>query len=177
MPQNHDKPIVGVIMGSDSDFEIMKEAGQMLGGFSIPSEGLIISAHRTPERTFEYAQTAARRGLKVIIAGAGGAAALPGVIASITVLPVIGVPILSKTLSGIDSLYSMVQMPSGVPVATVAINGAKNAALLAARILALSDPTLLKKLLEYQQKLKSQTIKASSKLDEALYQESLKRLL
>src|SRR3989344_5145879 len=132
------KPLVGIIMGSDSDLPTMQEAAKILEEFEIPYELTIVSAHRTPLRMFDYAKTALSRGLKVIIAGAGGAAHLPGMTAAITPLPVIGVPIKGKTLDGVDSLLSIMQMPPGIPVATVAINGAKNAGLLALKILALS---------------------------------------
>jgi len=132
------KPLVGIIMGSSSDWETMRHTAEMLKALSVPFEARVISAHRTPDLLFEYASTAAARGLEVLIAGAGGAAALPGAAAAKTLLPVIGVPIQSKALQGLDSLLSMVQMPAGIPVATVAIGepGAKNAALLAAAILA-----------------------------------------
>jgi 5-(carboxyamino)imidazole ribonucleotide mutase len=133
---------VGIIMGSDSDLPIMIQAKQILDSLNVNSEMTIVSAHRTPKRLYEYAQTAKDRGLKVIIAGAGGAAHLPGMVASLTSLPVIGVPIQTKTLNGLDSLYSIVQMPPGIPVATMAIGGAKNAGLFAARILSLLDQTL-----------------------------------
>lgn len=133
-------PIVGIIMGSDSDLPIMQAAAEALATFNIPFELTIVSAHRTPERMFEYAKTARKRGLKVIIAGAGGAAHLPGMVASITSLPVIGVPIKSSnSIDGWDSVLSILQMPTGVPVATVALNGAKNAGLLAAQIIGSSD--------------------------------------
>jgi len=141
-------------MGSASDASIMEAARQILREFDVPCEFTIVSAHRTPERLYTYAQKAAVRGLKVIIAGAGGAAHLPGMIASITTLPVIGVPIQSsQSLSGIDSLLSIVQMPRGIPVATVAINNATNAALLAIRILSLNDSALQERLQAYQQRL------------------------
>ncbi|MCG8053422.1 MAG: 5-(carboxyamino)imidazole ribonucleotide mutase, partial [Candidatus Thiodiazotropha endolucinida] len=133
------KPIVGIIMGSDSDLPVMQEAAKQLEAFQIPFEMTIVSAHRTPARLYEYSQTAEQRGLKVVIAGAGGAAHLPGMVASITPLPVVGVPVKSSALSGEDSLLSIVQMPPGVPVATVAINGAKNAAILAAQMLGTAD--------------------------------------
>jgi 5-(carboxyamino)imidazole ribonucleotide mutase len=138
------KPVVGVIMGSRSDWETMKEAADLLEQFEVPHERQVVSAHRTPELMVEYAKSAADRGLKVIIAGAGGAAHLPGMVASCTILPVLGVPVQSRALQGLDSLLSIVQMPGGVPVATLAIGtaGAKNAALLAIRILALSDDRL-----------------------------------
>ena len=145
-------PLVGVIMGSQSDWETMQRAAAILDEFSIPYEARIVSAHRTPERLYDYAREAAGRGLKVIIAGAGGAAHLPGMAAAMTMLPVIGVPVKSKTLKGLDSLLSIVQMPAGVPVATVAIGeaGAANAGLLAAQILALSDAALTKRLAEWR---------------------------
>jgi 5-(carboxyamino)imidazole ribonucleotide mutase len=133
------KPLVGIIMGSDSDLPVMKDAAEILTLAAIPFEITIVSAHRTPRRLVQYAQSAAERGLKVIIAGAGGAAHLPGMTASITNLPVIGVPVKTQAFSGLDSLLSIVQMPGGIPVATVAVNGAKNAGLLALRILALED--------------------------------------
>jgi len=146
---------VGILMGSDSDLPIMKDAVEVLKSFEVPYEISIISAHRTPEAAFEYAKTAEERGLEVIIAGAGGAAHLPGVIAALTTLPVIGVPIKSKTLNGLDSLLSIVQMPSGIPVATVAINGAKNAALLAVHILSIKYPEIKEKLKKYREKMKN----------------------
>ncbi len=152
-------PKVGIIMGSASDAKVMEAARHLLMEFEVPCEFTIVSAHRTPERLYTYAHKAIARGLKVIIAGAGGAAHLPGMIASITPLPVIGVPIRStQSLSGIDALLSIVQMPRGVPVATVAINNAANAALLAIRILALSDPTLQEKLYAYQKRLAEEAL-------------------
>ena len=137
-------PLVGIIMGSDSDWETMREADAMLERFGVPHEVEVVSAHRTPERMFEYAQAAESRGLKILIAGAGGAAHLPGMVSALSRLPVLGVPVQSKALSGLDSLLSIVQMPGGVPTATFAIgaSGAKNAALFACRILALHDPGL-----------------------------------
>jgi len=142
------KAVVGIIMGSQSDWPTMKKAAQILGELQVPFEARIVSAHRTPERLYEYAKSAKDRGLKVIIAGAGGAAHLPGMTASMTLLPVLGVPIPTTPLGGEDSLYSIVQMPSGVPVGTLAIGemGATNAGLLAAQILALSDSALLERL-------------------------------
>ena len=139
-------PSVSIIMGSRSDLEVMKEAKDILDEFSVESEIKIVSAHRTPQYMYEFAKSASSRGIKVIIAGAGGSAHLPGMTASLTTLPVIGVPILTKSLKGMDSLLSIVQMPFGIPVATVAINGSKNAALLAIRILAVSDSALSDKL-------------------------------
>ncbi|MCS7205610.1 MAG: 5-(carboxyamino)imidazole ribonucleotide mutase [Leptospiraceae bacterium] len=159
-------PIVGVIMGSVSDLETMKEAVEILSNFQIPHEVKIVSAHRTPEWMFEYAKTAEERGIEVIIAAAGGAAHLPGMTASITTLPVIGVPILSKSLNGLDSLLSIVQMPAGIPVATVAIGnaGAKNSALLAIRILSIKYKELSQKLKEYYQQLKESVLSENEKL-------------
>jgi len=147
-----DSALVGVIMGSRSDWETMSAAARVLQDFEIPHECRVVSAHRTPAWLTEYARTAESRGLKVIIAGAGGAAHLPGMVASQTVLPVLGVPVQSKALNGMDSLLSIVQMPGGIPVGTLAIgtSGARNAGLLAARILALSDPELTQKLHEFE---------------------------
>lgn len=142
MPQ----PLVGVIMGSKSDLETMQPAADILKEFGVPFELKVVSAHRTPEAMVEYAQTARDRGLKVIIAGAGGAAHLPGMVASLTTLPVIGVPVQTKSLGGVDSLYSIVQMPAGVPVATVSIGNGKNAGLLALRMLGIENPDLAEKL-------------------------------
>ena len=138
------KPLVGIIMGSQSDWATMKHAADMLDALGVPYEAKVVSAHRTPKRLYDYATSAAGRGLKVIIAGAGGAAHLPGMCASLTALPVLGVPVLSKSLQGIDALLSIAQMPKGVPVGTLAIGeaGAANAGLLAAMILSLSDPKL-----------------------------------
>ena len=143
---------IGIIMGSTSDWEVMKPAVDTLEQFGIEVEKRVISAHRAPHALFEWASTAKERGLSVIIAGAGGAAHLPGVIAGLTTLPVIGVPVRSKTLDGLDSLLSIVQMPSGIPVATVAINGSKNAALLAVSILALNSAELEQKLTDFRAK-------------------------
>jgi len=156
--------LVGVIMGSDSDLAKVKSGLEILRDFEIPFEVTIVSAHRTPERMVEYAKTAHKRGLKVIIAAAGGAAHLPGMVASLTPLPVIGIPVKVDPLDGIDSLMSIVQMPNGVPVATVAINNSSNAALLAARILAASDQIILKKIQLYQQNLANQVMKKVDKL-------------
>jgi 5-(carboxyamino)imidazole ribonucleotide mutase len=141
---------VGIIMGSTSDYEVMKDACSMLEEFGVEYEKKVVSAHRTPDLMYEYAKNAEGRGIKVIIAGAGGAAHLPGMVAAMTTLPVIGVPVKSRALNGLDSLLSIVQMPGGVPVLTVAINGAKNAALSAVAILATSDAKLSKKLKEYR---------------------------
>jgi 5-(carboxyamino)imidazole ribonucleotide mutase len=153
------KPLVGIIMGSDSDLPVMQEAAHLLHQFSVPFELTVVSAHRTPERMMEYAGSAAARGLRVIIAGAGGAAHLPGMVASNTILPVIGVPILSSnSIDGWDSVLSILQMPSGVPVATVALNGSVNAALLAVQILATSHPALAEQLVNYKKELKSKVL-------------------
>ncbi|SHK91146.1 5-(carboxyamino)imidazole ribonucleotide mutase [Rhodothermus profundi] len=146
-------PLVGIAMGSESDLPVMEEAAHVLDAFEVPYEIRVLSAHRTPHRMLEYARTAHTRGLKVIIAGAGGAAHLPGMIAAATPLPVIGVPVPTRHLQGLDSLLSIVQMPGGVPVATVAIGQARNAGLLAVQILASSDATLLQRMLDYKQQL------------------------
>ena len=153
-----DNPLVGVVMGSQSDWDVMQKAAMVLKDFGVPFEARVVSAHRTPDTMFEYAQTARERGLKCIIAGAGGAAHLPGMIASKTTLPVLGVPVPSKHLAGKDSLYSIVQMPKGIPVATFAIGdaGAANAGLFAVSLLAGSDPVLAQKLAEYRDALKEQ---------------------
>ena len=147
---------VGIVMGSDSDMPVMSKAADILEELGIDYEMTIISAHREPDVFFEYAKTAESKGFKVIIAGAGMAAHLPGMCAALFDLPVIGIPIHTKSLGGVDSLYSIVQMPSGIPVATVAINGGANAAILAAKILAVSDPELLQKVKDYAAELKTQ---------------------
>ena len=144
---------VAVIMGSDSDWSVMQEAAEALAEFEIPAEVRVVSAHRTPQAMFDYARTAADRGLEVIIAGAGGAAHLPGMVASATPLPVIGVPVPLARLDGLDSLLSIVQMPAGVPVATVSIGGARNAGLLAVRILASSDAALRARIVAFSEQL------------------------
>ena len=161
---------IGIIMGSDSDLPIMKEAADFLAAMEIPYEISIVSAHRTPKRLYEYAETAIGRGLKVIIAGAGGSAHLPGMVASVTTLPVIGVPIKTKALGGVDSLYSIVQMPPGIPVATVAINGAKNAGILAASILSICDGEISKKLQQYKEDLNNMVLSKVDKLDKLGYE-------
>ncbi|MGD1857582.1 MAG: 5-(carboxyamino)imidazole ribonucleotide mutase [Leptolyngbyaceae cyanobacterium] len=158
-------PLVGIIMGSDSDLPTMEAAIIVCEDFGIPHEVAIMSAHRTPNRMASYAQTAIERGLKVIIAGAGGAAHLPGMVAALTSLPVIGVPVQSRSLQGVDSLYSIVQMPGGIPVATVAIGNAKNAGLLAAQILATCDRVLLEKIQDYRKTLEESVIKKQERLD------------
>ena len=156
------KPVVGVIMGSNSDWEVMKHAAEMLKKFNVPYEAEVVSAHRTPDRMFEYAETAGERGLKCIIAGAGGAAHLPGMVAAKTLLPVLGVPVTSRQLQGLDSLFSIIQMPKGIPVATFAIGeaGAANAALFAVALLALSDSGVQKKLTEFRAKQTEAVLKA-----------------
>ncbi len=146
-------PRVGVIMGSDSDWPVMEDAAMALAEFDVPFEVGVVSAHRTPQRMFDYARDAAGRGIEVIVAGAGGAAHLPGMVASATPLPVIGVPVPLARLDGLDSLLSIVQMPAGVPVATVSIGGARNAGLLAVRILASADPALRARMETFQKKL------------------------
>ncbi|MFC4004208.1 5-(carboxyamino)imidazole ribonucleotide mutase [Prauserella oleivorans] len=146
-------PVVGVIMGSDSDWPVLEAAGQALDEFEVPYEVGVYSAHRTPQRMLDYARSAAGRGLKVLIAGAGGAAHLPGMVASATPLPVIGVPVPLKYLDGLDSLLSIVQMPAGVPVATVSVGGARNAGLLAVRMLAAHDDALRERMLAFQSDL------------------------
>lgn len=147
------RPVVGVIMGSDSDWETMRAAAEVLAEFGVPHEVRVVSAHRTPNDMARYAQSAARRGLKVIIAGAGGAAHLPGMVASHTPLPVIGVPVESRALKGLDSLLSIAQMPAGVPVATVAIGNGKNAGLLAVSIVATQQPALQRKLAAFKRRM------------------------
>lgn len=156
---------VGIIMGSDSDLPTIKEAIAICEEFSVSYEVAIVSAHRTPRRMVEYAETAHIRGLKVIIAGAGGAAHLPGMVASLTPLPVIGVPVPTRNLQGVDSLYSIVQMPAGIPVATVAIGGAKNAGLLAVQILATYKPELLVKVQAYRQSLSDMVMEKQNRLN------------
>lgn len=166
-------PLIGIIMGSDSDLPTMQAAIAVCEEFGVPWEVAIVSAHRTPERMVEYAQTAHTRGLKVIIAGAGGAAHLPGMVAALTPLPVIGVPVATHHLQGVDSLYSIVQMPGGIPVATVAIGNAKNAGLLAVQILASHQPTLLEKVQQYRQNLKAMVLDKQEKLDQLGYKDYL----
>jgi len=161
---------VGIIMGSDSDLPVMSEAAAILDELGVEYSITIVSAHRTPARLYEYAQTAIERGISVIIAGAGGAAHLPGMVASITTLPVIGVPIQTKALGGVDSLYSIVQMPPGIPVATVAIGGAKNAGILAASILSVTDSKLAEKLTEYKESLNQMVHDKIEKLDKLGYE-------
>jgi 5-(carboxyamino)imidazole ribonucleotide mutase len=172
------QPLVGIIMGSDSDLPTMQAAAAACDEFGVAWEVAIISAHRTPERMVEYAQTACQRGLKVIIAGAGGAAHLPGMVAALTPLPVIGVPVPSRHLQGVDSLYSIVQMPAGIPVATVAIGNARNAGLLAVQILASHDAHLLEQVQDYRQQLQAMVTDKQATLDQlgiAAYLEQMKR--
>lgn len=164
------KPLVSIIMGSTSDLPVMEKAAKLLDEMHIPFEINALSAHRTPDAVESFAKSAASRGLKVIIAGAGMAAALPGVIAANTTLPVIGVPIKGSVLDGVDALYSILQMPPGIPVATVAINGAMNAAILAVQMLALSDAELAQKFAEYKERLKKKIEKANAELKEIKYE-------
>lgn len=173
---NEPSPLVGIIMGSDSDLPTMEGAIALCKDFGVPYEVAIVSAHRTPDRMVDYAKTAVDRGLKVIIAGAGGAAHLPGMVASLTSLPVIGVPVKTRHLQGVDSLYSIVQMPGGIPVATVAINNAKNAGLLAIQILATFDQEILKKVEAYRQELASSVMEKQKQLERVGSQEYLKSL-
>jgi 5-(carboxyamino)imidazole ribonucleotide mutase len=160
-------PIVGIIMGSDSDLPIMNEAKEILDSFGVVNEITIVSAHRTTRRMVQYATTAKKRGFEVIIAGAGGAAHLPGMVASLTAVPVIGVPIKTKTLEGLDSLLSIAQMPPGVPVATMAINGAKNAGLLACQILGTKYSHIRTKIEEYKYELEQNVLKKARKLEKS----------
>lgn len=159
------KPIVGIIMGSDSDLPVMQEAANILKEFNVPYEMTIVSAHRTPERLYTYAKEAKEKGLKVVIAGAGGAAHLPGMVAAITALPVIGVPVKTSTLSGVDSLYSIVQMPPGVPVATVAINGGKNAGILAAQIIGTFNEEIYNTVNSYKSDLNEMVLRKAEDLE------------
>ncbi|MBU7008519.1 5-(carboxyamino)imidazole ribonucleotide mutase [Phosphitispora fastidiosa] len=160
------KPLVGIVMGSDSDLKIMKEAAKILAELGITSEVVISSAHRVPEQTAQYARTAEERGLEAVIAGAGMAAHLPGVIAAMTPLPVIGIPIQSGALSGVDALYAIVQMPPGIPVATVAVNGAKNAGILAAQILSVKYPEIRENIREYKVRMEKEVEAKAAKLAE-----------
>lgn len=169
--------LVGIVMGSDSDLPVMKAALEILHDLGIESEITALSAHRAPEAVSEYAKTAAERGLKVIIAGAGVAAHLPGVIAAFTPLPVIGVPIKSSGTAGIDSLFSIAQMPPGVPVATVAINGAKNAGILAAQIIATGDEAVRAKVSEYKKKLEKEVLEKAQKIEDKGFERYIKENL
>ena len=164
-------PKVGIVMGSDSDMPVMKKAAEILDKFGIDFEMRIISAHREPDIFFDYAKEAEGKGIKVIIAGAGMAAHLPGMCAAIFPMPVIGIPMHTTSLGGRDSLYSIVQMPSGIPVATVAINGGANAGLLAAKILAVSDEALLQKLKDYKEELKAAVVEKDERLGSVGYKE------
>lgn len=170
------QPPISIIMGSDSDLPIMQDAIAICEEFNIATEVAIVSAHRTPERMVEYAKSAHQRGIKVIIAGAGGAAHLPGMVASLTPLPVIGVPVPTRHLQGVDSLYSIVQMPAGIPVATVAIGNAKNAGLLAVQILASQQPDLLARVLQYRQSLSESVMAKQVSLEQMGYEQSLKQM-
>ena len=163
-------PIVSIIMGSTSDLPVMEKAAQLLNDMQVPFEMNALSAHRTPQEVEAFARGAQERGIKVIIAAAGMAAALPGVIAANTTLPVIGVPVKGSVLDGVDALYSIIQMPPGIPVATVAINGAMNAAILAIQMLALSDAPLAEKLAAYKEGLKKKIVKANADLKEVHYE-------
>lgn len=167
---------VGIVMGSDSDMPVMAKAAEILEELGVEFEMTVISAHREPDVFFEYAKSAEERGFQVIIAGAGKAAHLPGMCAAIFPMPVIGIPMKTSDLGGVDSLYSIVQMPSGIPVATVAINGGANAGILAAKILATSDKALLGRLNEYSEKLKGDVVKKARKLDEIGYKEYLAQM-
>lgn len=167
-------PIVAIIMGSDSDLSVMQDAAKVLDDFKIPYELTVVSAHRTPDRLYEYAKSATKKGIKVIIAGAGGAAHAPGMVAALTPLPVIGVPIKTKTMEGLDSLLSIAQMPPGIPVATVAVNGAKNAGILAAQIIGISDKTIQEKVNQFKKTLKDNVVEKAGKLEKMKYQQYLK---
>ncbi|MEM1279693.1 MAG: 5-(carboxyamino)imidazole ribonucleotide mutase [Cyanobacteria bacterium P01_H01_bin.152] len=166
-------PLIGIIMGSDSDLPTMQAAIAVCEDFAIAHEVAIVSAHRTPQRMVDYAQTAHERGLQAIIAGAGGAAHLPGMVAALTPLPVIGVPVKTSTLSGVDSLYSIVQMPGGIPVATVAIGNAKNAGLLAVQMLAVTRPVLMQQVRAYRQDLTGQVMAKQERLSTIGYRDYL----
>ncbi|NWF60995.1 MAG: 5-(carboxyamino)imidazole ribonucleotide mutase [Fischerella sp.] len=170
------QPLIGIIMGSDSDLPTMQGAIAVCEDFGVAVEVAIVSAHRTPERMVEYAKSAHERGIKVIIAGAGGAAHLPGMVASLTPLPVIGVPVPSRHLQGVDSLYSIVQMPAGIPVATVAIGNATNAGLLAVQILATQKPELLEKVQQYRQNLRETVMAKQAMLEQLGYEQYLKQM-
>jgi len=169
------KPVVGIVMGSDSDLPVMQKAAKTLEDFGVPYELTIISAHRTPDKMVEYARSARERGLKVIISGAGWAAALPGMVAALTTLPVIGVPLHSKYFGGQDALYSIVMTPPGVPVATVAIDGAANAALLAVKMLAISDEGLSEKLAAYSDKMRKGVEQKAEKVETIGYEAYLEQ--
>jgi 5-(carboxyamino)imidazole ribonucleotide mutase len=161
------KALVGIIMGSDSDLPVMKEAKEVLDSFGVPNEITIVSAHRTTKRMVDYATSAKKRGIEIIIAGAGGAAHLPGMVASLTSLPVIGIPIKTKSLGGLDSLLSIAQMPPGVPVATMAINGARNAGILACQILGTKDSDIARRVERYKRELGSGVLKKVRRLEKS----------
>ena len=167
---------VGIVMGSDSDMPVMAKAAEILDKFGIDYEMTIISAHREPDIFFDWAKSAEEKGIKVIIAGAGKAAHLPGLCAALFPMPVVGIPMKTSDLGGVDSLYSIVQMPSGIPVATVAINGGANAGILAAKILATSDPELLAKLKNYSEEMKNDVVKKEDKLESIGYKEYLAQM-
>lgn len=173
---NNISPEIGIIMGSDSDLPTMEAAIKICEQFAVEHEVAIVSAHRTPQVMVEYAQNAHQRGIRVIIAGAGGAAHLPGMVASLTPLPVIGVPVATKNLKGLDSLYSIVQMPRGIPVATVAIGNAQNAGLLAIQIIASHNPELCQKVVEYRQHLTQTVLDKQQRLNNLGYQEYLTQM-
>lgn len=162
---------IGIIMGSDSDLPVMTEAAKILDYFDITYDLTIVSAHRTPQRLFEYAKSAHEKGMRVIIAGAGGAAHLPGMVASITHLPVVGVPVKSAAMNGLDSMYSIVQMPPGVPVGTMAINGGKNAGIYAVQILAAMDENLAQKLKDYKARMQEEVLEKATKLEKLGWEE------
>ena len=168
---------IGIVMGSDSDLPVMQMCAKFLDKIGLEYEISIVSAHRTPDRLTEYAKTAKERGLKVIVAGAGGAAHLPGMLAANTSLPVIGVPVKTSTLSGVDSLYSIVQMPAGIPVATVAINGAENAGILAASILGTEDNEIYSKLANYKEDLKNTVERKANNLEEIGFESYIEKFL
>ena len=176
MKQYNNKPLIAIIMGSESDLPIMQDAASILDEFKIPYELTIVSAHRTPKRLFDYANSALQKGIKVIIAGAGGSAHLPGMIASLTPLPVIGVPIKTKNLLGLDSLLSIVQMPPGIPVATVAINGAKNAGILAVSIVGANDKNISSKISKFKKRLKKEVAEKALKLERIGYKKYLSKV-
>lgn len=167
------KPQVGILMGSDSDLEVMSDAAKVLDELGVNYQISVLSTHRAPQETANFAQSAKEKGFKVLIAGAGGAAALPGSLASLTPLPVIGVPVKSKSLDGLDSLLSIAQMPPGVPVATVGINSAQNAGILAAQIIALSDPKIARYLSAYKEKLKKEVLAKNDKIQKIGWQKYL----
>jgi 5-(carboxyamino)imidazole ribonucleotide mutase len=167
------KPLVGIIMGSDSDLPVMMEAAEFLDSFNVPNEVKVVSAHRTTGRMVAYARGAKKRGIEVIIAGAGGAAHLPGMVASLTPIPVIGVPIKTRNLGGLDSLLSMTQMPPGVPVATVAINGARNAGILACQILAIRHDKIAGKVARFKKEMERSVLKKAGDLEKMGFREYL----